>query len=294
MNISYDYYRIFFFVAKYKNISQAAKVLLSNQPNVTRTIKNLESALGCTLFVRNRYGVELTPEGEKLYSHIKIAYEHIEAGEEEISLDKTLQSGIISIGATEIALHCMLLPILKEYRSLYPGVKIHISNHTTYEAVSALKNGLLDLALVTTPTAKSSSIAETKVKKIREVPVCSKAYPKLLSGKVPLSILKDYPIIMLSSATKTYERYSDIFDKNNITFSPSIEAATTDQILPMVKADLGVGFIPEDMLIGQSDAYKIDLTEPLPERHICLLKRREYHLNVAAKKMEEMILSIKE
>lgn len=31
MNINYDYYRIFYFVAKYGNISQAAKLLLNNQ-----------------------------------------------------------------------------------------------------------------------------------------------------------------------------------------------------------------------------------------------------------------------
>ena len=48
MYVSYDRYRIFYYVAKYGNISQAAKVLLNNQPNLTRTIKNLEGDLGCT------------------------------------------------------------------------------------------------------------------------------------------------------------------------------------------------------------------------------------------------------
>ena len=84
MNINYDYYRIFYFVAKYGNISQAAKLLLNNQPNLTRTIKNLESELGCPLFSRTNRGMRLTPEGQKLYEHIKVAIEHIEAGEEEI------------------------------------------------------------------------------------------------------------------------------------------------------------------------------------------------------------------
>ena len=85
MNINYDYYRIFYFVAKYGNISQAAKLLLNNQPNLTRTIKNLESELGCPLFSRTNRGMRLTPEGQKLYEHIKVAIEHIEAGEEEIT-----------------------------------------------------------------------------------------------------------------------------------------------------------------------------------------------------------------
>ena len=53
MNISYDHYRIFYYVAKYRSITQAATIMLSNQPNVTRTIKNLEKELDCVLFVRS-------------------------------------------------------------------------------------------------------------------------------------------------------------------------------------------------------------------------------------------------
>ena len=50
MYISYDYYRVFYYVAKYGNITQAAKLILNSQPNLTRTIKNLEAELGCALF----------------------------------------------------------------------------------------------------------------------------------------------------------------------------------------------------------------------------------------------------
>ncbi len=290
MYISYDYYRTFYYVAKHGSISQAAKQLLQNQPNVSKTIQNLESALDCPLFIRNRHGVTLTPEGEKLYTHIKIAFEHIEAGEEEISLEKSLQKGIVSVGVTEVALHCVLLPILKQYRAKHPGVKIHITNHSTPQATEALKNGLLDFALVTTPTVKSTSISERTIKPINEVAICSKAYPELLSGKIPFAKLQDYPIILLGAATKTYERYSDIFKSHGISFDPTIEAATTDQILPMVKADLGIGFIPEDMIKKEDDVYKIDLLEEIPRRYICLIKRKEDSLSVAAKELERLVL----
>ena len=46
MNISYDYYRIFYNVAKYKSFTRAAEVMYSNQPNLTRAIKTLEKQLG--------------------------------------------------------------------------------------------------------------------------------------------------------------------------------------------------------------------------------------------------------
>ena len=95
MNINYEYYRVFYYVVKYQNFTQAAIALMNNQPNITRIIKNLEKELGCTLFIRSNRGVKLTQEGEKLYSHIRIAVEQIELGEELLSMDKTLQSGII-------------------------------------------------------------------------------------------------------------------------------------------------------------------------------------------------------
>ena len=46
MNISYDSYRVFYYAAKYRSFSQAAAALYSNQPNVTRMIRKLESELG--------------------------------------------------------------------------------------------------------------------------------------------------------------------------------------------------------------------------------------------------------
>ena len=63
MNIPLDYYRVFYYAAKYRNLSQAAAALYSSQPNVTRTIHLLEQALGCPLFLRSNRGVTLTPEG---------------------------------------------------------------------------------------------------------------------------------------------------------------------------------------------------------------------------------------
>ena len=143
MYISYDYYRIFYYVAKYGNLSQAAKQLLNNQPNMTRAIKNLEAELGCPLFLRTNRGMKLTPEGERLYAHVRIAFEHIEAGEAEITESRTLQTGTVYVAASEVALRCLLLPVLKKFRLLHPGIHIRISNHSTPQAIAALKEPIL-------------------------------------------------------------------------------------------------------------------------------------------------------
>lgn len=75
MSVSYDYYKIFYYVAKYRNITAAANALFLSQPTVSRTIQNLETELGCQLFIRSKKGVVLTPEGEILYRYVSRAHQ---------------------------------------------------------------------------------------------------------------------------------------------------------------------------------------------------------------------------
>ena len=126
MSASFDYYRTFYYVAKYKNFTRAASMLLSSQPSVTRSIQNLESELGCRLFIRSRHGVTLTPEGEMLYRYVAPACERILRGEEELGLSLGLHGGAVSVGATETALHCLLLDRLALFQKEHPDVKIRI------------------------------------------------------------------------------------------------------------------------------------------------------------------------
>lgn len=292
MYITYDYYRIFYYVAKYGSFTQAAKALFSNQPNVTRAIKNLEKELGCTLFVRSNRKIFLTPEGEKLYSHVAIAFEHLHTAEAELSDAKSLQSGIVSIGATEIALHCVLLPVLKEFRRLHPGVHIHIANHSTPQALQALKNGLIDFAVVTTPMELPSNMTKYVLKQVREVPVYGPAYAKLTQKDYSITELMEHPFICLGTQTKTYELYRKWFASHGVNFSPYIEAATADQILPLVKHDLGIGFVPEEFLKNESETtgiYRLHLKEETPMREICLVKQKEASLSIAAEKLKKML-----
>ena len=293
MYIAYDYYRIFYYVAKYGNVTQAARVLLNNQPNLTRAVKTLESELGCPLFIRSNRGMKLTPEGERLLRHIRIAIENIEAGEAEIIESRNLERGSVFVAASEVALHCVLLPVLKKYRSLYPGIRLKISNHSTPQAIDAIKNGFADIAVVTTPTLPSAMLEEITVRKFREVAVCSSAFSELWGRKVSFEELLSYPLISLGTQTKSYELYSEFFAGEGLRYQPETEAATADQIVPMVKADLGIGFVPEEFLEGIEGVSVIETENPLPEREIRVVKRREQPLGIAAKEMEKLILEYK-
>lgn len=290
MNVNYEYYRIFYHVARYGNFTQAAAALMSNQPNVTRTIRKMENEFGCTLFVRSNRGVKLTPEGEKLYSHIRIAVEMIEAGEEQLSAEKTLQSGVISIGVSEAALRCFLLPVLNEYHRLYPGVRLRILNQPTPKPVAALRNGLVDIAVITTPTGDTKSLKVRRVKEYREAAVCGTAFPQLLLGPVSMRQLTEYSIIVPGEQTRSCDFYRDWFAQKGLLFEPDIEVATADQILPMVRGNLGIGFVPEAFLEGEENGvFRVELEEEIPPRSVCYVKRMDQSLSLAARELERMI-----
>ena len=109
MDINFEYYKIFYYAAKYKNITKAAAAMGSSQPNVTRVIRLLESALQCRLFVREARGIALTEEGERLYAHVEIAVAQIQSAQEELMAAEPGSAGTVEIGATETALHLFLL-----------------------------------------------------------------------------------------------------------------------------------------------------------------------------------------
>ena len=199
MYINYEYYRVFYYAAKCGNLTKAAALLQNSQPNLTRAIKTLEAELGCTLFSRTNRGLILTPEGEALYRHIRVAFAEIEAGEAAVTQSRTLERGSVFLAASEGALRCLLLPVLREFRTRYPGVHLRISNHSTPQAIAALHETTADFAVVTTPAALSPSLTQTRVRPIQEVPVCAPEFAALLGRKVALADLAPYPLITLGA-----------------------------------------------------------------------------------------------
>ena len=91
-------YKIFYAVAKAGNISKAAKELFISQPAISKSISKLEENLGVSLFTRNSRGVQLTVEGQVLFSHVSNAFDTLGRGENELKRIKNFNIGQIKIG----------------------------------------------------------------------------------------------------------------------------------------------------------------------------------------------------
>ena len=308
MSIPYDYYRIFYYVARYQSLTRAAHALQSNQPNVTRTINALERELGCRLFQRSHRGVTLTPEGEKLFAHVQIMQEQLQAAEYELAGSRSLQSGSVSIGASETALHGLLLPVLRRFRQQHPGVRFQITNHSSPQAVAALRAGLVELAVVCTPCDEiSKPLVEIPLRPTQDVLVAGPEYADLATQDVlvagpeyadlaarPLTLqeVADLPLVCLGPGSSTYTFFGQLFAQQGLTLSPDIQAATADQILPMVRYGLGLGFVPMELARGpleKGEVIQLSLDQPIPARWISLVKDKSRPLSVAALELEKTL-----
>ncbi|MBC8573852.1 LysR family transcriptional regulator [Jingyaoa shaoxingensis] len=289
MNVNLEYYRIFYYVAKYQNFTRAARAMGNSQPNITRAMNLLEQEIHCTLFIRTNRGVRLTPEGEKLYIRVSAAMEQLQTAEEELHESSGLEHGTISIGASETALNIYLLEKLRTFHMEYPGIRLKIYNHSTPQAVQAVKNGEIDFAVVTTPTDVETPLKKVDLYSFQEILVGGKTFMALGSQELSLAEVQNYPFICLGRETQTWKFYQQIFERHGLELMPDTEVATTDQILPLVKNELGMAFLPEAMAreaIEKGEIIELSLRESVPQRSVCMVYDRQHPLSAAAKELK--------
>lgn len=294
MNSNFEYYKIFYYVAKYENLTKAATALKTSQPAVTRTIHKLEGELGCRLFTRSKTGMKLTPEGRTFYGYVAAGCAQFFKGENDLSNLISLENGTIYISATETALHCYLFQAMEEFNSLYPNVRFKILNNSTTESVNAVKEGKVDLAFVSANLQVAKPLRMKILRKYRDILIAGMRFEELKAGKEELSLkeLVSYPWISLTAETITRRFLNEYFEKNGLTFAPDMELATTDMILPAVRHNLGLGFIPAefaDAELESGQVFEIKVKEKLPERNIILIYDTEYPQSIAAKEFQKFL-----
>ena len=184
MNANFEYYKVFYYVSKYENLTKAASVLKTSQPAVTRTIHNLENILGCRLFTRSKSGMKLTPEGKIFYQYVAAGCAQFFKAEDNLNNLISLENGTIYISATETALHCYLFEAVRDFNIQYPNVHFKILNNSTTDSVNALKEGKVDLAVVSASLQLAEPLKMKVVRKYREILIGGSRFAEL-KGRIP-------------------------------------------------------------------------------------------------------------
>lgn len=292
-NVNLEYYRVFCSVCESGGITAAAEALCISQPAVSQAVRQLETALGCRLFLRTSRGVKLTSEGELLLSYVRRGIDAIADGETMLRRMKDLEMGEIRIGASDMTLQFYLLPYLEQFHEEHPNIKVTVSNGPTPETLEELYEGHIDFGIVSTPFETKQAIKSFPVREIQNVFIAGTKFAEEFGGrKLSYKELENCPCIFLERNTSTRRFMDEFLEKRGIMLEPEFELATSEMIVQFVKRNLGIGCLMADFAadaIENGSIFALEFEEEMPKREFCLVAPEKAWMSPASKELFERL-----
>jgi DNA-binding transcriptional LysR family regulator len=141
------------------SLLEAAKRLHVTQTTVTARVQTLEKELGCTLFIRNRSGASLTPEGERFAEHAKNLVLTWQRAKLEVSQPKDTPSNLF-IGAENSLWNPLVVETISYLHANKQDIAINAQVDSEAALIAQLEKGLLDAVLVYRPNYHSRFVVE--------------------------------------------------------------------------------------------------------------------------------------
>ena len=289
MNVDLELYRIFYVVAKSKNMTRASEELFISQPAISQSIKKLESELGGKLFLRSNKGMELTEEGKMFYSYIKDALELINNAEAEFTSFKDLDKGEIKIGISTTLTKLVLMDKIQEFHKNYPNIDIKITNELTSNLIEDLKRGKLDFVIYNESDIKESGIESKVIKKLKEGFIYNPEHYK--DDINSINNIKNYPLILQKKESNSRKRLDNYCLSNGIILKPKMEVVSQELVLEFTNAGLGIGYTLIDLAQRNYPNLKeLNINKDIPRVDIILATNKGINLTFATKKFLEYLL----
>jgi Transcriptional regulator len=290
MDINYELYKVFYYVATTLSFSEASKQLFISQSAVSQSIKVLEKKLEQPLFIRSTKKVRLTSQGEILLKHVEPAMNLIKKGQSQIFETNSLKGGQLRIGASDTICRYFLVPFLSQFHKDYPNIHIKVLNQTSIECAKFLENGEVDCIITNFPNSGFKKYdTYKKIKKFSDIFLASKTYFPLENTILTLNELQKHPILMLEKKSTTSEFLHSVFQKYQLDLVPEIELSSNDLLIDLAKIGLGIAFIPDFCVPKDDDLFIVNIDVELPNRDLVVAYNEDIPLSPAAKSFVNML-----
>lgn len=290
--IDLELYRIFYEVAKAGNITLAANNLNISQPAVTKHIKNLESQLNCSLFVRNHKGVILTEGGKRLYLNIKQALQLIENGENEIKKLTELKQGTLKIGISTTLTKKYLMNYIRTYHNLYPNIIIEISTDPTSQLKDQLREGKIDFILAKIPEEEENDLEYVDLGELEDIFIANNNYSELKNKIINVNELVKYPILLQKEPSSSRELMEEYFKRNQVKVQSIMNIASSNLLIDFVKIGYGIGVVTKQYVKEELEAqelFEVKVNPPFKKCHFGIIKLKNTIISSSAKAMINLI-----
>jgi DNA-binding transcriptional LysR family regulator len=151
---------------------------------------------------------------------------------------------------------------------------------------------MADLAFVSTPYNSSKSLSAVKVKKFNDILIAGNNFSELKGKTISLKDIKNYPFVSLRHSMQLRQFVDEVFAKHDLSITPDIEADGADLLVPMIRHNFGLGFVPQGMAneaIERGEVFQIPLAELLPSRSIYMVTDPRHPQTNASRELMKMI-----
>lgn len=273
----------FALIVELGSFTAAAKAAGITQPALSSSIQRLESKMNARLLDRGRHGATLTAAGEALLPRARAALAAVADGERAVAEVMGLRSGEVRLGGGPTACTWHLPAQLARFRQLYPQIMLKLHEDHSPKLRSLVREGSLDLAVVTGAGADDWGCDELVLVGPRGHALCG------LSPQEVLRRVGESDFIAFSAHSPTRLALEELLPQVRIVMALSSIGA----VVGNVRAGIGAALVPraaveEDLALGR--LCLIDHPRTPLRRHLSLIHRGEEALTPAAAALRGLLL----
>ncbi len=264
----------------------AAERVFRSQPAVSQQMRSLEREVGHTL-VDRRTG-RPTAQGQVLYARARDILRAMEALQRELADRDTGPAGELRLGTSDTTALYLLPPYVRRFAERLPQARLVVTNRSSDAIAAQVVRGELDLGIVTLPQ-NHADLAEEALFRQRLLLVVPRGHRLARQKSATLEDLRDTPVLMLDSRTRTGALLAEFFRTTGFRPSVFLDSGSFEVIKRYIAEDTGVSFLPESVLGAGDRNLAAVAVEGLPEIMIGVIWRRDAYLNRAAQAFLELL-----
>jgi LysR family cys regulon transcriptional activator len=226
------------------NLSQAAEVLYTSQPGISKQIKSLEDELGVLIFVRHGKRVVAVTEPGKVILGIAERVLKDVANLKQVSEEFTREDvGSLTIATTHTQARYALPPVIKKFKERYPGVTLSLHQGNPTQISELTTSGEADFAIATEAIALYDDLVMLPCYEWNRCVLTPPNHPLVKLKKLTLEEIAKYPIVTYDFAFTGRSKINDAFSRRNLTPNVVLTAIDADVIKTYVELGLGIGIV---------------------------------------------------
>lgn len=239
--------KYFQYIAKYKNITQAAKHLYVSQSTLSRHIMSLENELGVKLFERNSKMLALTDAGKMLYADADSFINHMDSLVKNVVAAGKGQSGILKITTPKSLVHT-LFDAMDICKKEYPNIKYFVESYEFSEIPLAIKYGLYDIGITYDfALVEHDDLNYITLDTDRFALIFSSRYAEENEEVMLKKLVKSLPFIVPTYADPPVlqDTLAALQNRTGLPIHSLIEVNNSDSLLLNASLGIGYGLLPQ-------------------------------------------------